>query len=219
MEGLDIAQLFAGTGKLDGLARHGPDRQRRAAAGVAVQLGDNDAVDAQLFIEGFRHIHGVLTGHGVHHQQDFLGMNRRLDFLQLLHQRFVDVQAAGGVDDQHVLAVIPGVLDGFLGGFDGALGALFKHRHAHLLTHHLQLLDSGGAVNIAGGQQGLFALLGEITRQLGGHGGFTGALQAAEHVDRRHRRRPGQLGVAAAHERGQLFVDNFDDLLPGVQVG
>ena len=146
-------------------------------------------------------------------------MHGGLDVGQLLHQRFVDVQAAGGVDDQHVLAVVPGAFDGFFGGLHRVLGALFKHGHAHLLAHHLQLLDGGGAVNIAGGQQGLFALLGQIPRQLGGHGGFTGALEAAEHVNRGNGRTPGELGIAAAHQSGQLLVHDLDHLLPGVQVG
>ena len=146
-------------------------------------------------------------------------MNGGFHVLQLLHQRFVDVQAAGGIDDQHVLAVVAGVIHRFLGGFHGVLGALFKHRHPHLLAHHLQLLDSGGVVNIAGGQQGLFALLDQETGQLGGHGGFAGALQAAEHIDRGHGGGPGELGVAAAHQSGQLLVHDLDHLLPGVQVG
>ena len=115
-------------------------------------------------------------------------MDGGLDLRQLVHQRFIDVQTAGGIDNQHVAAVVAGVFNGFLDRLYRVLRALFKDRHVDLLAYHLQLLDGGGAVDIAGGQQRLFAFLGQIVGQLATHGGFTGALQAAQHVDRGHGR-------------------------------
>ena len=46
------------------------DGERRAAAGVAVELGEHDAVDAERLVKGGGGVHGVLSGHGVHDQQD-----------------------------------------------------------------------------------------------------------------------------------------------------
>ena len=33
-------------------------------------------LDVQLVVEGLGHVHRVLAGHGVHHQQDLLGLHR-----------------------------------------------------------------------------------------------------------------------------------------------
>ena len=79
MELLDHVELFAGAGKLDGLAGRGADRERGAAAGVAVQLGQHDAVDAQRLVKGAGGVDRILTGHGVHHQENLVGMDGGLD--------------------------------------------------------------------------------------------------------------------------------------------
>ena len=67
-------------------------------------------VIGKRFIEGVGDVDGVLAGHRVDDQKDFIGVDRGLDALQLLHQRFVDVEAAGGVDDHQVVAVVAGVI-------------------------------------------------------------------------------------------------------------
>ena len=61
---------------LMGLPVTARDGEGRAAAGVAVELGEDHAVDAQLLIEGLGHVDRVLAGHGVHHQEDLLGLDR-----------------------------------------------------------------------------------------------------------------------------------------------
>ena len=67
-----MVQLLAGTHELDGLAGDGPDGEGRAAPGVAVQLGEHHAVDAQCLVKGGGGVDRVLTGHGIHHQQDLV---------------------------------------------------------------------------------------------------------------------------------------------------
>ena len=188
MEQLQIGHLFADTAELDGLAHHSLDAEGRAAAGIAVQLGEDHAVNAQILVEGLGHVDGILTGHGVHGEEDFLGLDFRLDAAKLLHEGIVDVKAAGGIDDEHVAAIVVGVLDGLFGGFDRILRAVLVHGDVDLLAHHFQLLDGGGAVNIAGGQHGLLALLAQVIGQLTAHGGFTGALQTAQHINSRNGR-------------------------------
>ena len=66
----------------------------RTAAGIAVGLGEDDAVDADRFVEGLGDVHGVLTGHGVHDQQSLVHGDSLFDLDQLLHQHFIDLQAA-----------------------------------------------------------------------------------------------------------------------------
>ena len=72
------------------------------------------------------------------------------------------------------------MLDGFAGGLHGVLRSFFKHRHVDRRAHDLQLLDGGGAINIAGDQERFFPLLLQKARQFSRHGGFARALQAAE---------------------------------------
>ena len=82
-----------------------------AAAGVAVELGQHHAVEADAVHEGLRGDHRVLADHGVDHEQDLVGADRVPDVGGLLHQLGVDAQPAGGVDDDHVVQLGLGELD------------------------------------------------------------------------------------------------------------
>ena len=77
-------------------------RKRRAAASVAIHLGEHHAGERQLLVKLVGGVDRVLSSHGVGHEQDFLRIEHLLQRLHLVHQLIVDVQAAGGVDDQHV---------------------------------------------------------------------------------------------------------------------
>ena len=123
------------------------------------------------------------------------------------------MQAACGIEENRVVAVVFRVLDRFLRGLDGVLRAALENGHVHALADDLQLLDGRRAVNIQRHEQRLFALLFQHPAELAAHGGFTGTLQAAEHENGRRRGAPCQAGDGAAHHPGQLFVDDFDDLL------
>jgi hypothetical protein len=73
--------------------------------------------------------------------------------LHFVHELVVDVQSAGGVDDQNVTASVNGLAPGFFGqafdrrciGFD--VGALINVR-LDRLRNDLKLFASGGTVNI-----------------------------------------------------------------------
>ena len=57
--------------------------------------------------ERSRHVDRVLAGHRVDDEQDVVSaLDRLADLGELGHQLLVDVQAAAGVDDQHVLALL-----------------------------------------------------------------------------------------------------------------
>jgi len=109
MEHFQIVQLFAGALELDGLAGDAQHRKCRTAAGIAIGLGQDDAVDANRLVEGLGNIHSVLACHGIHHQQRLVHGDSFLDLHELLHQDLVDLQTAGGIQDHNVVAVIPGV--------------------------------------------------------------------------------------------------------------
>ena len=217
MESLNHVQLFARADELDGFAGGRPDGEGRAAAGVAVQLGEHHTRDAQRPIKGGGGVHRVLTGHRVHHQQDLRRLHRVADALQLLHQGLIDVQATGRVEKDQVVAVLFGVLDGGLGDVHRIGLPHLKDGDVQLLAHGLQLLNGSGTVDVAGDQQRALALLAHKTGKLGAVGGFARALQTHQHHHTRGLGGDVQLLVLAAHELRQLFVDDLDDHLGGIE--
>ena len=137
MERLNLIKLFAGADKFDGLAGHGLDGKRRAASCVAVELGEHDAGDIEVFVEGLCCADGVLTGHRVDHEQNFVRVDRGLDGLELVHERLVNVQTACGVEEDHVVAVVTGVLDGLLRDLNGVDLTHFENGNIQLLADDL----------------------------------------------------------------------------------
>ena len=110
VEALEGLQLLAGRGEEDRLAGHRLDRERGAAAGVAVELGHHHAVELGRLGEGLGDADRVLAGHRVDDEQHVVGLGPLADPRQLGHQLLVDVEAAGGVDDQHVADLLAGAL-------------------------------------------------------------------------------------------------------------
>ena len=82
--------------------------KRRTAAGVAIHLGQDHAGDAQALVELVGRFDGVLAGHGVGDEQDFDRVELFLELAELGHQLFVDVQAAGRVDEDYVATGLDG---------------------------------------------------------------------------------------------------------------
>ena len=142
-------------------------------------------------------------------------MDGGLHPFQLVHQRLVHVEAAGGVQKHHVAAVVPGVADGVSGDLHRVSLTLLEHRQIQL-SAHFQLFDGGGAVHVAGGKQGaLLELTAHQAAQLGGGSGLARALEAHHHHNRRSVVGHGDFGVCAAHEAGELLVDDLHHLLGG----
>ena len=127
------------------------DRQRRAAARVAVELRHHDAVELGRLRELLGDVDRVLARHRVDHQQDVVRPEQLLEVGELLHQLLVDVQPAGGVDDQHVLAVTLRLVERPRGDLARvAVGALLVDGRAGLLPDLDELLDGRGPVDVAG---------------------------------------------------------------------
>ena len=97
-----------------------------------------------------------------------------LDLHQLAHQGLIYLQAAGGVQNDHVLAALPGICHGVPGDIHNGLArAHGEALNAHALRIDLELLDGGGAVYVAGHQQRYLALTLETSGQLGRRSGLT----------------------------------------------
>ncbi len=168
-------------------------RQRRTAARVAVQLGQHDAGQRQRFFEGLGGVDRVLALHGIDHEQGFDRVERGVQVFDFLHQRLVNGQAAGGIDQQHVKVMLFGVIERGAGDVQGFLvGVLGEPLGTGLGGDGFELLDGRRAVHVARhGQHFLLALFDQVLGQFGRGGGFTRALQTGHQDDGRAAGRPG----------------------------
>ena len=191
---------------------------RRAAAGVAVHLRQDDAVEFQGVVEGLGAVDRVLTGHGVADHVDLIGPHQAVDLLQLVHRHFVDVEPTGGVEDHRVEQRGLGVGDGVTADvYRRGRRRLAEDGHADLFAEDLDLIDGGGALHVGRDQQRLAAALAQHQGELAGRGGLTLALEAAEHQDGRPVLGEGDIRIDRSHQLNKFVVDNFDDLLAGVE--
>ena len=71
MKGLERIGFFAHADEFQRLPGNGADRKRRAAAGIAIHLGKNDAGNAEALMELAGGLDRILAGHGVGDEQDF----------------------------------------------------------------------------------------------------------------------------------------------------
>ncbi len=191
MEGFQRIELFADAEELDRRAGDRAHRKRRAAARIAIGARQDDAGQLDALVEGFGDVDRVLAGQAVGDEDGLV----RLDLIahggDFGHQLFVDVLAAGGVEDDDVIAADLGARHGAPGDIDRALaGDDRQRRHLGLLAQDLELLHGGGAVDVERGHQHPL-LLSRLQQQaeLGRGGGLARALQA-DHQDRRGRASP-----------------------------
>ena len=103
MEILQRIELLAGADELDRAAGDGAHGKRGTAARIAIDPGQHDAGHAASGRwNGVRDVDRVLAGHGIDDQQG-LGAVRGLAHRRGLgHQLLVDMQAAGGIEHDHV---------------------------------------------------------------------------------------------------------------------
>ena len=171
VEDVEVLELLAVGREQD---RHAGDlahRQRGATAGVAVELGQHDAGEADALAERLGGGHGVLADHRVEDEQHFVGVDGVADRGGLAHQLLVDAEPARGVDDDDVEVLGLGL--GEARGRDGdrvarpacvvdppvdTPGMRREHLHAGALADDLQLVDRAGPLQVARHQQRRMAL-------------------------------------------------------------
>ena len=181
MEDLQGIGLLARGDELDGFAGNLADGKGAAAAGVAVHLRHDDAVEVDRLGEGLHDVHDVLAGHGIHHHEDLVGVRGVLDGLGLLHHVGVHVQTARRVDDDHVAQVVDGVLDALARDGHRIAPVAAVDPHTDLVAQGLQLVGRRGTVHVAGDEQRRVILLLQPVGELGRRRGLAGALQAHKH--------------------------------------
>ena len=216
VELLELGELLAGGGEGDRAADDLLDRQRGTAAGVAVHLRHDHAVDLERLVERLGGLDGVLTGHGIDDEEGVVGLDRSGDLADLLHHLGVDRQTTGGVDDDDVAAEALRLLEAGR-RCPHRIGRVGEDGHVDLATERAQLFDGGRTLEVGADEQRLAALALEPRRQLRRVGGLARALEAG------HQHHRGRLGGVGDRERlaaegpGQLVVDRLDDLLGGIE--
>ena len=172
------------------------DRQRRAAAGVAVELGEEDPGERQRRGEGAGALHRVLAGHRVgDEERSRCGSSRVGEPAHLGHQLLVDVEPAGGVDRSarrgRGRARLEGARRERLDRARPASGASTgTPTRAPTCT---SCSTAAARWRSRRDQQRVAAALLQPPGELAGGGGLARALQAAEQHDRRAAVEP-QLG-------------------------
>src|SRR5690606_34507956 len=157
-----------------------------SAPGVTVHFGQDQAGRAHLVVERLRHADRFLAGHRVGDQQNLGWVDLIANVDQFLHQAIVDLEPAGGVDDDRVVAAFAGVLDRVGGDFDRVLaGPFLVNGDVDLLPERLQLVDRGRTVDVGGDQERVAPLLPQVDRELTGVGGLTGPLETDQHQNLR----------------------------------
>ncbi len=163
MEDVEVGHLLAVGGEHDRAAGDLADRERSATAGVAVELGEHHAVETDAVEEGLGRGDGVLADHRVDDEEHLVGVDGVADVGGLLHQLGIDAETASGVDDDDVVELALGLLQGGAGDADRVATVLDtlgvarlggEDRHADPLAVHLQLVDRVRALQVAGDEQG-----------------------------------------------------------------
>ena len=215
IEAFERVVFFAKADELYRRASHFADGKRRATARVTVELGENDAGEAEALVKFAGGTDRVLPDHGVGDEQHFAGLQFLFQSGEFVHQLVVDVQAAGGVDKHDVAGGEFRFLDRAAHNFQRFVRAGGgPNGNADGLGDLRKLFASGGTIHVGGNHDRPVAMLRQPLRQFAGGGGFTGTLQADDHPDRRRARGEQRLGVFA--EKIEQFVaNNLDDLLVG----
>ena len=159
-------------------------------------------------------VDGFLAEGAVDHEEDFVGLHAGVEAFHFFDQLVVDLQPAGGVENDAVGGRgLRGGEGGDADGGDVLRDAVGIKAEFFLLRKNLQLVDGGGAVNVAAHDEGPVAALFEQLAELGRRGRLAGAVET-DHQNFQ-RARGGQGVRALAEELHQLVVDDLDDLLAG----
>src|SRR5208337_4136555 len=226
MEGLEGVGFFTCTDELDGLAGHMPDGERRAAACVAVHFCQDNASQSKTRMKILGRADGVLAGHGIGDEQNLRRVEEFFQALHLRHELFVDVQAAGGIDDKRIAAHDDGFTaglfgqaldEGGVGGF--ALLVALVEFGFNGFGDDFKLLTGGGAIDVHRDQHGTVTTLLEPGGELAGGSGFAAPLQAGHENDGGRLGGEFEAGRVFAEQGDKLVANDFDDLLGGGERG
>lgn len=213
---MEFVGLFAGADEEGGDAEFLLDGDGDAAFAGAVELGDDEAVELDCFVEFFGLGEGVGAGAGVDDEDGFVGCGVVLfgkgaaNFAEFFHEVVASVKAAGGVADEVFGVFGDGGFVGFVAD-GGGVGLVLADSDGEVeaLGPRLQLFDGGGAKGVGGGDANGVTVDAEKVTELGGGGGFAGAVDANYEND------GGFAGFLEGGGEGLVFGEDFGDVRAG----
>ncbi len=130
---------------------------------------------------------------------------------------FVDVQAAGGVDQQGVVAHRTAFGDRLLHDLERRVGGRLHELDSDLAGEDAELLAGRGPGDVGRHHEGIAAVLRKVLRELRGGGGLAGALKADHHDDGGRPLRFLQTRRGGPEESDHLVANDAHHGLPGRQ--
>jgi hypothetical protein len=221
VEDVEVVELLAVAGEHHLAAGDLRHRQARAAAGVAVELGQHDAVEADAVEERLRGRDGVLADHRVDDEEHLVGAYGVADVGGLPHQLGVD--ARGGRRCRRRPRRTAGPARARWPRARRRPGRPLRCRararrpgRRRALPTTCSCCTALGRWRSAATRTGCVPLSLEPAPELAGERRLARALQAREHDHRRRRLRHPQPAGLAAEDVNELLVDDLDDLLAGL---
>ena len=105
-EELELIELFPHPGELDWSLRDFAHRERRATARIAVEFRQDNAGNAERFMEMRRDADGLLAGGRIRHEEDLLRFQEFLQLFDFFDERRVDLLPARGIEDLDVTVLL-----------------------------------------------------------------------------------------------------------------
>jgi hypothetical protein len=215
LERFERLQLLADTDEQHRLAGHVPHRERGATARVAVGFRQHDTRQIERGAERARGVDRILARHAVDDEQRLDRSDRGAQRANFVHHRFVDVQPARRVDEQHVVESAPRFVDG---SFRDVHRRLVRRSRRdvdpELLAEPRELQHRGGTMHVGADHQRALALARlEPQRKLRRSRRLAGALKPREQHDRRRLRAQVERTHALAHHAHEFLVDHADERL------
>src|SRR5258705_303859 len=178
-EKLEDFEFFADTGEFDRFPGNGFHAQGRAAASIAVEFGEDGAGNVQGLIEMGGDIDGFLACGRVEDEQGFLGFDQITQPDEFLNERFVDLEAASGVEDECVTVVGFGEVERAAGDFeDVGLAFAGEDGELELLSEFFELVHGRRTIDVGRDEQWSSALFEEEAAEFAAGSGFAGAVEA-----------------------------------------
>jgi len=165
-------------------------------------------------VKGLGDIDCLLAEGAVGDEDDFVGRNRGFQFFHFLDEVGVDLEPAGGVEEDDVGVLREGGLEA-LPADGGHVLRIAVHVDTEFLLFRqdLELVDGRGAIDVAGDEKGPAALFLEQLAELGRGGGS--CLSRGGRPGELQRSLRGEIGGALAEELHQLVIDDLTTCWPG----
>ena len=152
----EVFHFFAFTNVFDGLAGDGAHGEGGSASCVTIELGEDEAGDADFFIKGLCDADGLLSGGGVGNEEGFSGFEEFVEIFEFAEELGVEFLATCGVEDDDGAVLVFAPLEGVFGNFDEIFFVRFwgVAGDFDLLGEFGELVDRGGAVKVECDEEG-----------------------------------------------------------------